>query len=478
PFFLIAHQLARSTNKDADGYSSIYHKWISYGTIVYALLALLMIAKVIGLYFSDLVSAIVVVLIGLGTNFYYYAVHEHGLSHIPGLFVLGLFLYYTIKWHQNPSFKSFIILLIALSLATIIRPTNILFGLFFILLVFQKDKGFKSVFLSLKSYGNKWLILVPAGLFFPILQIALWKYNSGNYIQYSYGDEGFFFGHPHLLYGLFSARNGLFLYSLPFLLSIYALFIRKSDIPTLPIVIVLIVFYYVIYSWWCWWYGGSYGSRAAIESYILLAMLLAVTIDYIIKNVYPFLSIIFFIGAMQITFEMTTYFTTLKLSNLVHYDAMTWEAYKYLWSEENIGMDYFQLWEHPDYKGSHDNGEEYVNFQELNPKIKYSEGVLQKFQNVPSDSVYVKFIFWGEESFYGDPVVYLEIVCEETNYFQKLAIKPEFKSMEWNSGIQPILFEKEWLNEKIHFRLIFEGKRRIFYKPIEVFTNKPSEPTL
>ncbi|MEZ4936073.1 MAG: hypothetical protein R2799_00605 [Crocinitomicaceae bacterium] len=475
PFFLIAHQLALNSDQEADGYSPIYHKWISYGTVFYAVLALIMIAQVIGLFFSDLIAAITVLLIGLGTNYYYFAIYEPGLSHIPGLFVLGLYFYHCIKWFREFKFLNLFILTISLGIATVIRPTNILFGGFFILMLFQREIGFKKVIQVFKTYKYKWIMLLLSAILIPFLQISLWKYNSGNYIQYSYGEEGFFFTSPHIIYGLFSARNGLFLYSLPFFLSIYALFIRKKEIPTLFIFINLFVFYYVIYSWWCWWYGGSYGSRAAIESYVLLSILLATAIDFIWKQLIPAITLIFIISLFQISFTTTLSFSDMRRTNLVHYDAMTWEAYWYLWTKDGIGSDYFELWEHPDYHSSLKYGSEYIGFLELNTRSKYSEGVMNNYTNIPGDTIFVKFEFWGEDAFFGDPVIFLEVVCEDMGYYQKIPIKPEVKVMEWNSGIQSLKFDNQWINHTVHFRLIYEGKRRIFYRPIDVFTDRPLE---
>lgn len=467
PFFLIAHFTALNTNHKADGYSEIYHRWIAYSSLTYAVLALFMIAQIIGLYFSDVVSTIAIVFIGLGTNFFYYATVGTGYSHIPGLFLLGIYFYSVIKWFRGYRFQHLFALAVSLSLATIIRPTNILFAFFFVLLLFEKKIALKTVFDHLKRYKYKWVPLILCALLAPTLQMFLWKYNSGSWVQYSYGDEGFFFTQPHVFYGLFSARNGLFLYSLPFLLSIIGLLIWNKKLPNLSIFFTLGIFYYVIYSWWCWWYGGSYGSRAGIESYILLGVLLGACINFIIHNFHPTLAVLFFISIFYSTSKMTSRFVELSLPNLIHYDSMTWEAYKYALLNDEIGQDYFELWEQPDYEGSLKNGREYVGFQELNPRNKYSEAIDTVFSKEKYiDSLQLNFQFWGPNSFIGDQVVFLEVVCEEVDYFRSYPVKPEINRNEWNSGKIRVPIDSSCINQSIQFRLIYEGKRRLFYRPI------------
>ena len=46
-----------------------------------------------------------------------------------------------------------------------------------------------------------------------IPQLLYWKTVTGNYLFYSYADEGFFFLNPQILKGLFSYRNGWLIYS-------------------------------------------------------------------------------------------------------------------------------------------------------------------------------------------------------------------------------------------------------------------------
>mgnify|MGYP003593392854 CR=1 FL=1 len=47
-----------------------------------------------------------------------------------------------------------------------------------------------------------------------------------------------------------------------------------------PVFVFLLANVYVVSSWWCWWYGGSYGQRAFIESYAVLALPLAALIQW------------------------------------------------------------------------------------------------------------------------------------------------------------------------------------------------------
>lgn len=474
PFFGVAHLLASNSDEHlADGYSGPYHRWIVYGTCIYGLLALFMISKVINLYFNDLIAAIVISLIGLGTNFYYYLCFETGLSHLPGLFLIGVFTYHCILWFRTAKFWNFFWMFFALSIAIIVRPTNIIFGLLFFGMLIENRSSFKEYLRAVLSYKYKWILIVIACLFVPSLQIAVWLHNTGSIIQYSYKEEGFFFSNTHVFYGLFSARNGLFLYSLPFLLSIIGVVCWNKKIPNLTMIVGLSLFYYVIYSWWCWWYGGCYGSRAAIESYVWLALFLGVCLNFILKHFKPVVSLFLVLLFFASTSNMTFRFTDLRDNGLIHYDSMTWQAYKYLHLNDKIGSDYFELWEQPDYHSSVKSGSEYDGFMELNPKSKYSEEISFILDTNSTKTVQVEFEFWGQYAFLGDPVMFIESLNEEIGFYQCSEIKPKFERFEWNKGIFTLPLKKEWQDKEIRFRLIYEGKRRIFYKPLRFTKDKP-----
>ncbi|MEM6629289.1 MAG: hypothetical protein AAF694_06430, partial [Bacteroidota bacterium] len=114
-----------------------------------------------------------------------------------------------------------------------------------------------------------------------MIQMAYWKVFSGHWLFYSYGEFGFDWLSPHIMDGLFSAKKGWLVYTpvmifaLIGFIPLYRLY--KSIFWTLLIFMVLTI--YVVYSWEIWWYGGSFGSRAMVQSYALLSIPLTLLIQ-------------------------------------------------------------------------------------------------------------------------------------------------------------------------------------------------------
>ncbi|MGB3076665.1 MAG: hypothetical protein WBB36_15155, partial [Chitinophagales bacterium] len=91
-----------------------------------------------------------------------------------------------------------------------------------------------------------------------------------------------------------------------------------------PVILFTIINIYVVLSWWSWWYGGSYGLRAFIESYALLALPMGAFYQQMFKvkwSKYALLLITLLLCTIsQIqTFEYR--------HAIIHYDSMSKDAY-------------------------------------------------------------------------------------------------------------------------------------------------------
>lgn len=186
-----------------------------------------------------------------------------------------------------------------LAIIGITRPTNFLIVL--VLLFFGPNKSFylnllKSI-LSIKS--------VFKSLFIPLvilsIPLILWKLQTGSWIVYSYGEEGFNFSQPEIFNFLFSYTKGWFLYTpIALLIIIFGgAILLKSDKKKATILIAfLCLSIYIFSSWWCWYYGAGMSQRVMIDYTILLGFLLALILQKIslkpyLKKVFLILSVLF-----------------------------------------------------------------------------------------------------------------------------------------------------------------------------------------
>lgn len=353
PFFLIGHYSSlRSVHyhDKANGFTHHYKSWLTFGTVFYAFLGLFFLRKVLLLFFGTTETGITLLLIGLGTNLYCYVVHDVLMSHSYSFFLFSLFAWLTHSWYSNKKFGTAFLLGIVFGLISLIRPTNALIALFFIL--WDVRKSAEILPRIVQTIGNGKLLitgLVGVSLIW-LPQILYWKINIGNYFVYSYGNEGFFWMNPKIGEVLFSWRKGLFIYTPIMIFAFWGMiYLRKqaSEV-SLAIPVFIVLNLYVVSAWWCWWYGGSFGLRALIESYALMAIPLAAFIkvlmhlkQILLQNAL-WLLLVFFVYLNQFqTYQYTT--------SLLHYDGMTQKVYWKILFHTHWYADYEKDIQRPDY---------------------------------------------------------------------------------------------------------------------------------
>lgn len=291
PFFAIGHITALILPQyEATGYSLPYHIALQFGTLVYFILSLLVLRKVLARYFDDKVIALTLFAVGAGTNLFYYLTYSAPMAHAYNFFLIVLFIYFLEKWHEKINLRYTIGLGLVSGLVTLIRPTNIIVLLLVPLWHVGSWNDFKNrVILLLKH----WLyIVLMAGMFVLVWapQFAYWKYVSGEFFYFSYGERGdkFYWENPQIWKVLFSYEKGWFVYTPLMLVALLGLrSLKRLKIKlSLAILVYLSVMIYVLSSWWCWWYGGSFGQRSFVDFYGLMAIPLAAVIDAGLKRRY------------------------------------------------------------------------------------------------------------------------------------------------------------------------------------------------
>jgi hypothetical protein len=283
--FSIAHVITKFTAFPADGYSPIYKWSIHIYSILFVMLGLWLLARFLSVYFSDIVVAISLFIIGLGTNLFYMETLNGGMAHGYLFSLHAILIYLSYRFSQKPGLFLALLIGVICGWICLIRPDEVI-ALMIPLFFFRKNLAsiLKRPALLITAIFGFFLLLIP--------QLLYWKAATGDWIHYSYGDQSFDFLHPHLIKGLFSFKNGWLIYTPLMTLSILGLFLgfKKHPVKLLVIWILLLIHIYVIYSWWCWNYINGFGSRPMIEYYAILAFPLAITIERLWKS--RFLTII------------------------------------------------------------------------------------------------------------------------------------------------------------------------------------------
>ncbi len=328
PFFITAHLLAHPLGYENDGYSEIYHFFIEFSGLFYLLFGLIYLRKTLLLFYSEKITALSLVFVFFGTNLLCYASFESAMSHAYTFSLFSIFLYYTIQFLKAPNLKFTIYLAIIFGLIVLVRPINMVFIFtVFLLGISSLDDFINRIKLFIKHYKLTGTFIL---LFFLVIlpQLLYWKYVTGSYLYFSYGNERFYFNHPHIMDCLISFRKGWFIYSPLIVFSIIGVvfMFKQKSFPFFYLIIVLAPLYlYIISSWWCWWYGGSFSQRALIDLYPLLAFGFAtffyrVSFTSKIKKsiMYSFMTLLLLLNLFQ---------TAQYKYNIIHYDSMTYKAY-------------------------------------------------------------------------------------------------------------------------------------------------------
>jgi len=351
PFFFIAHAYALTSDYPKTGFSEPYKLFLLLSTLFYFIVGLDFLKKILCHYsFSDTHIAITILLLGMGTNILCYASQSAPMPHVYVFCLIAIFIYFTIKWYTVQSAINTIVLGLLFGLISLIRPSNVIIAFFFLLYNVTNWNDFKTriAFLIQKPMAIAGMLLLTFVVWIP--QFLYWKIITGNYISYSYNDEGFFFLHPHIMDGLFGFRKGWLLYTPIMAFAIGGIFLLKGELKKLRISIsvFLILNIYIILSWWCWWYGGTYGQRSFIDSYALMALPLASFVKVVSEKRW-FIKIVFV--CMAVFFIWLNIFQTYQLeTGSLHHDAMTKELYfKQFGKLEKIN-DFAKFLDCPDYE--------------------------------------------------------------------------------------------------------------------------------
>lgn len=304
PFFLAVHYPLKWMGFRAMGFSPPYKIALIISSILWFSLGLYFLRKLLLRYFTDATVAITLIATVLATNLFYYVTDEPAMSHAYSFALFSLFIWFTHSWYQQPKMKFALALGVLAGVISLIRPTNAVIVLVFLFWGIDSFKSLKErLILFARRYLHMVIIVITAVLMW-LPQMLYWKYITGEYLVFSYGEKGkFFFDNPQLFRVLLGFRKGWLIYTPVMILAVLGLFpLWKNYRKQFWAVIIFIVAnIWIVSSWWLWWYGGSFGMRALIESYAVMAFPMAAFIGWLndkrgaLIKVFSFLFIALFV---------------------------------------------------------------------------------------------------------------------------------------------------------------------------------------
>lgn len=353
PFFLVAHTLAEPLGYAADGFSPPYAMSLIFACIFWVVLGCVFLRKVLLHRFSETVTTIVLGITVFATNLLWYSTYEAAYSHGFLFGLVSIFLYQTERWHAKPTWWGSIAVGLNLGLITLIRPTDGLVLLYFLL---YDITSWKSIGKKIRFYLSHLPMvgaMAAAAVLVWVPQMLYWHWITGSFIFYSYtNNEHFFWTDPKLLQGLFGFRKGWLVYTPVMVFALIGLIplYQKHRKYFFSTVVFLALNLYVLMSWWCWWYGGSFGQRSMVDCYGLLAVPMAACVEWIFQRKAPLriALIVVFAGVSYLSFF---HYKQYKHGAL-HHEAMSRAAYFENFGHKRPTERYESLLRWPDYEAA------------------------------------------------------------------------------------------------------------------------------
>ncbi|TVR86696.1 MAG: hypothetical protein EA411_09870 [Saprospirales bacterium] len=288
PAFFASVLYSYLTDHHVDGYSPPFQFTLTQWSLLVAFLGLFYLRKFLLVYFRDMAVGLALLAVVFGTNYLSYASTNGAMSHNFLFTIYALLLWLTHRFYQDPTTWRAASIGLLCGLAALARPTEIitvliplLWGLNFPLSCFLKTR--------MDFLNEHWKKIVVAVICFGLIgsiQLIYWKSVSGNWLVYSYEDQGFSWLSPHFWSGFFSTRAGWLLYSPVMAFALIGFFYLKkqqSRLFAMSLVFALLVLY-ITFSWDIWWYGGSLGQRALVQSYAIFAIPLAAFFSVLLRQ--------------------------------------------------------------------------------------------------------------------------------------------------------------------------------------------------
>ena len=283
PFFFIGHQIAKWENEPQDGFSWPYQYAILFGAIFWFFIGLMILRKVLLVYFNEWVTAITLLLLCVTSNLIQYVSVDGAMSHSFIFPLYAAVLWYTIKWHKEPKLKYAILIGIISGIAVISRPTELIIMFIPLLWKFEPTNVTETKWQFLKRNKSQLLTVIGGGILGILPQLLYWKYTTGSFI-FDVGSKWYFLNPWWRV--LFGPEKGWFLYTPVAILMVAGFFFMKDRPFKRSVLIFCLLNIWIIISWSDWKYGASYSTRALTHSYPVFAMALACIVEYLWNSRY------------------------------------------------------------------------------------------------------------------------------------------------------------------------------------------------
>lgn len=282
PFFYLADAYSKTSKKyPADGFSTPYQYAVAWGAIFYIVLAFFLLRTILLRFYSDKIVAVSILLLILATNAVQYISIDSGQSHAYIFPLYVLILYFTIRWHESFKLAWIFAIGFTIGLAMICRPTEAVMLFIPLLWNVNSKAQWKEKWQFVIQHKSQLVFVILGGLVGIMPQLLYWKRITGSWV-YDVGSKWDFLN-PHFRV-LFGWEKGWFIYTPVTILFVVGLFFIKNKPFQKSVIAFCLLNIYIIIAWHIWRYGGSYSTRALMQSYPIFALPLCGFIEFIFSK--------------------------------------------------------------------------------------------------------------------------------------------------------------------------------------------------
>ena len=327
PGFFVADGLVRLKGEVADGFGATYQEAVVLVCWLYALWGLWVLRTILREFFSDTTAAFTLLAIGLGTNLLCYGTYEAPMAHGVLFWLNACIVWATIRWYQRFEWRHAILLALALGMAVLVRPTEVLMGAVPLLWGLTSSAAWRQRLLQWRQHKTQIALMLVLAACLIAPQFIFWRVVGGAWLINSYPGEKFDFLHPHIWEGLFSPQKGWLIYSPMIALALGGIFwVRRYVAAVLPPLFLLLpLVVYITFSWWDWGYGGGYSARPLISLYVLLSLPLAALVEWCRASYRRLLPLATIMTVLVVLNLLQTYQYNIGILNCCQ---TTWEMYR------------------------------------------------------------------------------------------------------------------------------------------------------
>ena len=332
PLFPVAHLLTKWTNLSPDGFSLYYQHAAGLAGLAWVVVGLAVLRRLLLQSFSDGVTAATLLALLLGTNLYHYATFDSAYSHAYSFVLFGTFMWLTAAWYDRADTRTSVLLGVTAGLIVLVRHTNALFILVFLLYGIGAGETVSAAARRLWQSRAQLARIAATATLVIAPQLLIYYQATGHAFVSSYGDLGFNWTSPQVAAVLFGVRKGLFFWSPLLLIAVGGLVLlarasRPASAFVLPGAIFLLVNTYLIASWWDWQFGGSYGHRGFVDALPVFALGLAAAFERAGRSSVARVTLgVVVLGLVSLSiFQMLQYW-----HGIIAFNDTTWQDYREL----------------------------------------------------------------------------------------------------------------------------------------------------